>query len=395
MCLNPLRIVNPSSDLDLSFPSSIDDVDYHAKVIKGFSNRLKKELNILALDAIRYEKYGYKKSDSWRYSSHLYVPCRRCVECLKQSANQWRFRLAEESKNYDSSANHLFVTLTFSDEVYDDTNMRFVSECIKSLHDKLYNRFGVRFKHWYVTERGKKGRLHLHGLLYDFPSVYLPLDSKYEYRKVRVKVDGSYVYKKYKHFLDYSKVRYSLVPGYFCLDRFELKGFFEEYYWPYGYTFFGYVNEKTFNYVTKYITKYEDYNFEYRPKIFASPGIGRSSHRIILDKLSTLSLVSGDFLISCGSYVTVLPQYYRRILRKYISNPVYYRCMDRTLQAFGSCYRFDGKNYDSFEDMCKAKDARYAEDCRRFPDLLKSYKRNSNLTLTFKNFTEYGIATSI
>ena len=45
--------------------------------------------------------------------------------------------------------------------------------------------------------------------------------------------------------------------------------------WKYGRTDIGeYVNEKTINYITKYITKTDFKHKEYQPKIFPSPGIG-------------------------------------------------------------------------------------------------------------------------
>ena len=100
MCLNPLRIPNPSIPQDFSLPQFSSDTSLE-KFLKGAFNMLKNEFNFSVLDSIRFERNGYKKSDSWRYSSHIYVPCRRCTECVRSQASQWRFRLAEESRHND------------------------------------------------------------------------------------------------------------------------------------------------------------------------------------------------------------------------------------------------------------------------------------------------------
>lgn len=385
MCLNPLLIPNPTYP-KLCYPTLSSSVEDRIKI--GL-NRLKYELNFTILDLIRFEKCGYRSSDAWRYAPFLHVPCRRCVECYRSTASQWRFRLSEESRNYSSSSNHLFVTLTFSDRFYDPNSPTMLSSAIKSMHDKMYNKFGRRIKHWYCSEKGSaRGRIHLHGILYDFPDIYLPIDTPFEIRKAFT--DGRWV--KYKHYADFTNVKYRPFVGYVQLDRFELKGYFESIFWLYGFTFFGHVNEKTFNYVTKYITKFEDISADYKPQIFSSPAIGKSENRIIVDKLKTLSLSSGDFLISNGSNVSILPKYYRDRIRKYITNATYYRALDRTMLAFGKRYKFDGVEYSYFVDYDRAKRVRYLEDVKHFPDMYKTYK-NNNLNTIF--LTEYGVVTSI
>lgn len=395
MCLNPIRIPNPV--IPKEFRPSIGRLDHDLKgsldhIIQIASNRVKNELLFNIRDYIRLDVNGFKKSDEWRYSPFMFVPCRKCVECARSNASQWRFRLSEESKNYSSSANHLFATFTFDNFHYSENDYSFVGRFIRDMHDKMYSRFGRRIKHWYITEKGsKKGRLHLHGIIYDFPSIYIPVNTKYEYRFV--KYEGKY--RKYCHYKDFTEVKYTYEPGYKKLDMFELKSYFEEYFWQYGFTFFGYVNEKTFNYVGKYITKFEDYTDSYRPRVYSSPGIGRSDERIIADKLSTLSLSSGNFLFSTGSRVTILPKYYRDRIRKFINVTTYYRCMDRTIQAFGLSYRFDGKNYDSFQAMQRAKYRRYQEDVRKYPDMYKNYENTKLQTITLTEKQIYGFVTSI
>jgi hypothetical protein len=166
----------------------------------------------------------------------LYVPvgCGNCIECRKQQSRQWQVRLSEEIRYQKHK--HM-VTLTF-----DNYNLELLrNEVMKSgLYHKLEEneiaklgvrrflerwrkQYGKSIRHWLCTELGHNGteRIHLHGIIFtDKPSMI-------------------------------------------------------EKIWQYGYVYIGqYVNEKTINYIVKYITKIDKDHKGYKAKILTSAGIG-------------------------------------------------------------------------------------------------------------------------
>ena len=91
--------------------------------------------------------------------------------------------------------------------------------------ERWRKRYKVSVRHWLITELGHTSteRIHLHGIIFtDKPSMI-------------------------------------------------------EHIWSYGYVYLGdYVNEKTINYIIKYVTKIDKDHKGYKPKIFTSSGIGKS-----------------------------------------------------------------------------------------------------------------------
>lgn len=154
--------------------------------------------------------------------SHLVVPCGRCSECRRKRGSSWRTRLIHETL-YGGHKNALFVTLTINPENYD----RFKDDprrAVRLFLERYRHYYRRSVKHWLVTELGEKnGRLHFHGILWDF-------------RGHRT----------------------------FLADL-----------WSYGFVFTGYVNPRTCAYITKYITKYDSVHPDFVPQVFCSPGIGR------------------------------------------------------------------------------------------------------------------------
>lgn len=174
-----------------------------------------------------------------------YVPiaCGKCIECMKMKAREWRIRLSEEIRDKTNETAN-FVTLTF-----DEKSLKYYTklaiEKIKESEDKknkiLENeiatiatrRFLERWrkkykksiKHWLVTELGHKGteRIHMHGIIWT--------NNKEEIEKI----------------------------------------------WKNGITWIGdYVNERTINYIVKYIHKMDLKNKGYKPKVLTSAGIGKN-----------------------------------------------------------------------------------------------------------------------
>ena len=118
--------------------------------------------------------------------------------------------MSEELRN---NPNAYFMTLTFSEDGYnkvkklcEETDENAIAtKAVRLMLERIRRKTGKSMKHWFITELGHEGteRLHLHGLVWGIGSDKLTEEK-----------------------------------------------------WTYGMTFTGtFVNEKTINYITKYITK--------------------------------------------------------------------------------------------------------------------------------------------
>lgn len=178
------------------------------------------------------------------------VGCNKCMECKKQKARAWQVRLQEDLRNKQDVT---FVTLTFSNESIKELYNAVLEEAegeepqgyeldnaiakkgVRRYLERWRKQYGKSVKHWLVTELGHEGteNIHLHGLIY-------------------------------------SKDKRAI-----------------EQIWGYGYVYIGdYVNEKTANYITKYIMKSDPIHKEYNNKILSSAGIGTKYTERIDAKLS-------------------------------------------------------------------------------------------------------------
>jgi hypothetical protein len=172
----------------------------------------------------------------------LYVPagCGKCMECKKQKSREWNVRLQEEIRHNNKGK---FVTLTFSNESIkeltkeikglDGYNLdnEIATLAVRRFLERWRKKYKKSVKHWLVTELGGNGteNIHLHGILWTNESAE-------------------------------------------TINKI----------WKYGFTWVGdknnggYVNEKTINYVTKYVTKTDAKHKEYNSKILCSAGIGKN-----------------------------------------------------------------------------------------------------------------------
>ena len=177
-----------------------------------------------------------------------YVPiaCGQCMECMKAKSREWQTRLMEEIK---TSTNGKFVTLTFSEEQLNKIKQKVIREI--KINEKNYQNKDIEneiartatrlflerwrklhkksIRHWLVTELGHQGteRIHMHGIL----------------------------------FTDKTKEEIEQI-------------------WKYGMIWIGkYVNEKTINYIVKYIYKQDEQHKSYKPKILASIVTGKQIGR--------------------------------------------------------------------------------------------------------------------
>lgn len=173
------------------------------------------------------------------------IGCKQCMECRKQKAREWSVRLQEDIKEFK---NGKFITFTFTDEElrkldvdvrdnikgYERDNAiatlavrRFLDRWRKEKFSK-----GKSLRHWLVTELGQTNteRIHIHGIIYtDIP-------------KATVEKIWSYGNMGWK------------------------KTWAEER---------NYLNNRSINYLVKYMSKTDAKHPNYTSTILTSSGIGR------------------------------------------------------------------------------------------------------------------------
>jgi hypothetical protein len=201
-------------------------------------NRKKKQKMCLYPKLLLNKKYLPTKKNNYHPPilederlKYVSVGCGNCEECLKKKSREWQVRLLEEIKN-DTTGK--FVTLTFTNE-----SLIYLKEKIKFAESNAVAGHAVRLflerwrknekksiKHWLITELGQNNteRIHLHGIIF-------------------TEKDKEFIQKK----------------------------------WSYGNIWVGeYVNEKTINYIIKYLTKIDEKHKGFKPQIFTSAGIGKN-----------------------------------------------------------------------------------------------------------------------
>lgn len=109
------------------------------------------------------------KNPNFKYTGkkmYMYVPCGKCVNCLKSQSDEWTMRLLLEYEhgNWDSN---FFVTLT-----YDENNLPEdgVSKRHIQLFHKRLRKAGFKFKFYLISEYGSHThRPHYHGIYFGLP----------------------------------------------------------------------------------------------------------------------------------------------------------------------------------------------------------------------------------
>lgn len=162
---------------------------------------------------------------------YVTAACGKCYECRKQKARAWQVRMSEETRH---NPNALFVTLTITDESFNEIAKKYKlkteEECIKKMIrlwlERVRKTTKKSLKHWFTTEKGgnRTERYHLHGIVWGAKDTTLITEL-----------------------------------------------------WKYGFVFVGsFVNEQTINYITKYITKKDVKHPNFSPTILCSAGIGEN-----------------------------------------------------------------------------------------------------------------------
>lgn len=226
---------------------------------------------------IKNKKYLPNKKNNWNPPKCedyrvLYVTaaCGKCLECRKQKQREWLVRMSEELRH---DPNAYFMTLTFSEEKLEeykklcnieDPNI-IATKAMRLMLERCRRKLGHSVKHWFISELGHTGteRVHLHGLVWG-----IGMDKLVEEK------------------------------------------------WQNGIVFTGtFVNERTINYITKYITKIDEDHKEFTGVILCSPGIGGGylkrgdSSKHIYKKGETIE----TYRLRNGAKIN-LPTYYRNKL---------------------------------------------------------------------------------
>lgn len=174
-----------------------------------------------------------------------YVPvgCQTCIECRKQKSREWLTRLQEDIK---TNRNGKFIALTFSTEglkeVYNsdeklkdlkgyDLDNGIATRAMRLFLERWRKKYKKSLRHWMVTElgHGNTEHMHMHGIVWtDVPEM---LQEIWKYGNV------------WRGYERYGKIE-------------------------------NYVNDRSINYIVKYISKMDEQHLNYKPIILCSPGIG-------------------------------------------------------------------------------------------------------------------------
>lgn len=203
-----------------------------------------------------------------------YVPigCGNCIECRQQKSREWQTRLSEELKVNKYA---YFVTLTFSNESLQKLCKKLdceecngvACEAVRLFLERWRKKYKKSLRHWLITELGHENteRIHLHGILF---------------------------------------------------SEFEISNELLNSIWQYGRTDTGkYCNQRSINYIVKYVVKIDNEHKNFKPAIFCSAGIGAN---YITTSTKRIHKIDGDqtketYTLPNGNKIA-LPIYYRNKL---------------------------------------------------------------------------------
>lgn len=187
---------------------------------------------------------------------YVTADCGRCLECRKKKMRDWKVRLMEEVRN---NRDALFVTLTLNENSLKKGWKP--KDYVRRFLERYRKKHGKSVKHWLVTEPGEEnGRLHFHGLIWNW-------DKNTDLNNV----------------------------------------------WQYGFTYIGrFVNEKSVNYIVKYMLKPNIKHKEFRQEVFCTPGIGKGwteKPQGLMSKAKEEEF----YRLNNGSRIA-LPKYYKNVM---------------------------------------------------------------------------------
>lgn len=208
---------------------------------------------------------------------------------MRQKARGWQVRLHEELRVSDGSMK-LFVTLSFSDDSLIklekdlDSNLdgytldnKIATLAVRRFLERWRKTYKASLKHWLVTELGQTNteRLHIHGIIWSSPSDCEP----------SVQMQRNFIAQLNK-------------------------------YWQYGNIWVGdYVNERTINYIVKYLHKADSKHKNYIPIVLCSKGIGSNYMSRYDSNRNTYAEKKTHELYTTRNGIKLpLPKYYRNKL---------------------------------------------------------------------------------
>lgn len=93
-----------------------------------------------------------------------YVPCGKCLECLRRRKNDWFVRTIKELSALERGFKVFMCTFTFSEDFLPSSRQE-LSAYLRSFKDRLRKAIGYFPMHWMISERGQTARIHFHGVL--------------------------------------------------------------------------------------------------------------------------------------------------------------------------------------------------------------------------------------
>lgn len=252
------------------------------------------------------------------------VPCGKCIECRKKKARNWAIRLNEELPQYQYK---YMVTLTFTDKA--------MSEIIGKVpnidDDNTLPTYGIRhmlerwrkdhkksLRHFFITELGHEGteRIHAHGIIFS--------DEPLEFKEIERKKGGIMA---------------------------------EWQYWKYGHVFVGdYVNERTINYITKYITKIDSDHPTFEGLVLCSPGMGKAFKESGIAKLYKYTPGQSKLTYALKNGLKMpLPTYYKNYFYNEEERELIWReTMDKEV-TFINGLKFANRTYNDLDGVIRTQ----------------------------------------
>lgn len=292
----------------------------------------------------RYIKRPYllRNAELFPHDYYIQVPCGRCSQCLKNTADSWRKRLKEELST-DVFHRARFVTMTFN-----QTSYRRFRDCperaIRLFLERYRKQYGVSLRHWFVTELGHvDGRLHIHGILFD------------------------------------ARWSYGHDPNFFAPYNRQLRKF-----WKYGNTWTGFAEQNTVGYIVKYIRKVNPSRPLFRPRTYVSPGLGSSwfsgSEAAYCRSVSSELYVHNSYVEN--NFNKQLPRYYFTKLyderQRYLASRSRFFSSDRV-------YQIGQRTFTSFEEFNKFRSSLLESDYKISgrPRLMEFHPRLPSFSLPY------------
>lgn len=193
------------------------------------------------------------------------VGCGRCMECRKQEARKWQLRLQEDIR---TNKNGIMTTLTFSNES--------IKELVKAIEEAEITEWEMEKRNGEMVRTGRswtKKKWEVMPTGYELDNEIATIATRRFTERWR-KIYGKTIRHWFITELGHTGTENIHMHGIVWTDepKEEIKK-----QWGYGYTWEGdYVNERTVNYIIKYVHKQDKDHKEYRPKVLASKGIGKA-----------------------------------------------------------------------------------------------------------------------